>query len=575
MSKLNNPFEYDAAPNLTPELLLEWFIEDHNFSRFVESSRNVLINGERGSGKSMALIYNSLVYQKLRHTLKNEKFPPTYVGIYVPCNTALTHKEEYRLLPEVEQAILSEHNLAYGIGAAIAKDFSRMADDFSKEDQTFLLDEFAYLTGVSPTENQTPFGFLQRAIRDRIKTDQLQIGKGTGIDLVFETSSFYTLILPILSALKQTTLLENTHLSLLIDDAHDLNPYQRKILNSWLGYRDHTTFSFKVAIAGIHHYDMRTAFGGTILEGHDYITIDLEQPYQNKESGFGKFARDVVAKRLKNVGIELSIDEFFPESTSFGKEMVRYEKLTKDEAIEKGISPDNNKAINDYVYKYSRARYFQGRAAKASKPVYAGFDTLVHLSTGVIRHLLVPCYWMFEELQSNEVVNVDSNISSEVQSKIIHDRSEKLWEFIRNKLETQVEGCSKTDAEKLKQLLTKLAEHFRYRLANHKSEPRVLTFSISGYEQHLREELEPILRLAQKAQLLYVRSGPAKDGGGRENFYTPNRMLWPEYSLDVVGQHGRASLKAIDLINATQGRSIPTDRDELSVSEKQGGLFDA
>ncbi|MFZ3084282.1 hypothetical protein [Rhodoferax ferrireducens] len=574
MSKPTNPFEYDAAPNLAPELLVEWFIEDHNFSRFVESSRNVLINGERGSGKSMALIYNSLVYQKLRQTLKSETFPPSYVGIYVPCNTALTHKEEYRLLPEVEQAILSEHNLAYGIGAAIAKDFSRIADDFSREDQAFLIDEFAYLTGVKPTENKNPFGFLQRAIRDRIKTDQLQIASGNGVELSFEISSFYTLILPILTALKQTTLLQNTHLSLLIDDAHDLNPYQRKLLNSWLGYRDHSVFSFKVAIAGIHRYDMRTAFGGTILEGHDYITIDLEQPYQNKESGFGKFARDVVAKRLKNVGIELTIDEFFPESVSFRKEMDEYEKQTKKEAINKGVSPDNSKAINDYVYKYARARYFQERPAKANKPVYAGFDTLVHLSTGVIRHLLVPCYWMFEALQSNDEVNVNTYISSEVQSKIIHERSEKLWEFIRNKLETQVEGCGKTEAEKLRQLLTKLAEHFRYRLLNHKSEPRVLTFSISGYEQHLREELEPILHLAQKAQLLYVRSGPAKDGGGREDFYTPNRMLWPEYSLDVVGQHGRASLKAVDLINATQGRSIPTNSDDLHVPKQQGGLFD-
>lgn len=570
-----NPFEYDAAPNLAPELLVEWFIEDHNFSRFIESSRNVLINGERGSGKSMALIYNSLFYQKLRQSIKNEKFPPSHVGIYVPCNTALTHKEEYRLLPEIEQAILSEHNLAFGIGAAIAKDFLRITDDFSANDQALLIDEFAYLTGGTPTKDQSPFAFLQRAIRDRIKSDQVQLAKGNRVELNFETSSFYTLILPILSVLKQTDLLGNTHLSLLLDDAHDLNPYQRKVLNSWLGYRDHSIFSFKVAIAGIHHYDMRTAFGGTILEGHDYITIDLEQPYQNKDSGFGKFARDVIAKRLKNVGIDLSPDDFFPESSQFRREMDAYNASTREEAIRSGISPDNSKSINDYVYKYARARYFQARPAKANKPVYSGFDTLVHLSTGVIRHLLVPCYWMFEEFQSSTNETIDKIISSEIQSKIIHDRSAKLWEFIRNRLETQVEGCGKSEAEKLRQLLTNLAEHFRYRLLNHKSEPRVLSFSISGYDKHLREELEPILRLAQKAQLLYVRSGPAKDGGGRENFYTPNRMLWPEYSLDVVGQHGRASLKAIDLVNATQGHPIPTGTSiDAPIEKRQGGLFD-
>lgn len=569
-----NPFEYDAAPNLSPELLVEWFIEDHNFSRFVQSSRNVLINGERGSGKSMALIYHSLFYQKLRGKLKAETFPPSHIGIYVPCNTALTHKEEYRLLPEVEQAILSEHNLAFSIGAAIAKDFLQITKDFSQEDQAFLLDEFSYLTGITPTVGQTPFAFLQRSIRERIRIDQLRLAEGNEVTMDFETSSFYTLILPILAALKQTELLRNSHLSLLIDDAHDLNSYQRKILNSWLGYRDHSIFSFKVAIAGFHQYDLRTAFGGTILEGHDYITIDLEQPFQNKESSFGKFARDVVEKRLKNVGIELSIDQFFPESTTFRKELEECEKQTREEALKNGIPAENAKAINDHVYKYSRARYFQGRPAKANKPIYAGFDTLVHLSTGVIRHLLVPCYWMFEELRSTGTIKPDTVISSEIQSRVIHERSERLWEFIRKKLDTQVEGCGKTEAEKLRQLLTNLAEHFRWRLLNHKSEPRVLTFSISGYEGKMKDELEPILRLAQKAQLLYVRSGPAKDGGGREDFYTPNRMLWPEYSLDVVGQHGRASLKAIDLVNATQGRAIPTLNVQQTTSI-QGGLFDA
>lgn len=573
MPKHINPFEYDAAPNLSPELLIDWFIEDHNFSRFVESSRNVLINGERGSGKSMALIYNSISYQRLRHTIRNEAFPPAHIGIYVPCNTALTHKEEYRLLPDVEQAILSEHNLAYGIGAAIAKGFSEIEGEFSKEDKDFLLEEFAYLTDATPIENQSPFNFLQREIRNRIRQDQLQIAKGLNVEISFETSSFYTLILPILNALKKTGLLKKSHLSLLIDDAHDLNSHQQKTLNSWLGYRDHSVFSFKVAIAGLHHYNLRTSFGGTILEGHDYITVDLEQPFQNKESGFGKFARDVIARRLSNVGISLTPDEFFPENEAVRAEMKSYEILTRQEAIKNGLSEDNTKALSDYVYKYARARYFQDRPAKANKPTYSGLDTLVHLSTGVIRHLLVPCYWMYEELLSNEESSRSAVISPEIQSHVIHSRSETLWEFIRNKLETQVEGCGRSEADKLRNLFVKLAEHFRYRLLNHKSEPRVLSFTISGYDPHFQGQLEPIFRLAQKAQLLYIRNGPAKDNGGKEIFYTPNRMLWPEYGLDVVGQHGRASLKAIDLCNAMQGKSIPT-RSDGTESKMQVGLFD-
>lgn len=572
MDRKKNPFEYDAAPNLSPELLVEWFIEDHNFSRFVQSSRNVLINGERGSGKSMALIYNSIRYQKIRQSLKGEAFPNSHIGFYIPCNTALTHKQEYLLLPEVEQAITSEHFLAYGIGASIAKDCMAIADDFSESDNQSLVEEFSYLFGANPVPEQKPFVYLRRLIQSKLRQDQEKMAKGTLVETPDEPTSFYTFVLPILEALKNTTLLKDSHISLLIDDAHDLNSHQKKVLNSWLGYRDHSVFSFKVAIAGIRVYDLRTAFGGTILEGHDYITVDLEQPFQNKESGFGKFARQVIQKRLDNVGIETTPDEFFPESEAFVAAMAECGKIAKQRALEKGIPETDTKAINDYVFKYSRAIYFGERSPKAGRPTYAGFDTLVHLSTGVIRNLLDPCYWMFEEYQSTSGGDVLVSIPHDIQSKVVQDRSSTWWEFIRNKLDTQVEGCGKSESDKLRNLFTVLAEHFKYRLQNHKSEPRILTFVISQMTDEARQELEPILRLAQKAQLLYVRNGRSKDGGGREDFFTPNRILWPEYGLDVHGQHGRASMKATDLINAMRGIKIPTSSD-ISDDPRQAGLF--
>lgn len=338
-----------------------------------------------------------------------------------------------------------------------------------------------------------------------------------------------------------------------------MNPHQQKILNSWLGYRDHSIFSFKVAIAGLRYYDLRTASGGTILEGHDYITVDLEQPYQNKESAYGKFAREVIERRLQNFGISRTPEEFFPESEVFNRALAECEQRAREEAITMGYDPNDTKAIKDYVYKYGRAIYFRERSPKAGRPIYAGFDTLVHISSGVIRNLLDPCFWMYDELRSISGDAVPNSVSSDLQSHVILNRSTKLWEFIRNKLETQVEGCGASEAEKLRNLFIQLAEYFQYRLKHHKSEPRILTFIISQRTKETDSELDPILRLAQKAQLLYVRSGRSKDGGGREDYYTPNRMLWPEYGLDVHGQHGRASLKAADLIKALSGKPLAKD----------------
>lgn len=569
---LKNPFEFDAAPNLEPELLVSWFIQDFNHSRFLQSTRNVLINGQRGCGKSMALIYNSAPYQKLRAKIREEEFPQSSIGIYVPCNTPLTHKQEYRLLPEIEQAILSEHFFVYGIGISIAKDLNAIESEFSKEDLEYLRGEFAYLTSKPLPGEQSPFLFLKNVFREFLKKDQEMLAAGTDMHVEFDTNTFYTLILPILAALRETKLLKSVHISLLIDDAHDLNMHQRAILNSWIGYREHSVFSFKVAIAGMRHYDFRTAFGGSILEGHDYIAVDFDQPFQNDESDFGQFAREVVEKRLIDVGINKTADDFFPEGADFKAAITKYMDLATQKAQEKGIA--DTKSIGDYRYKYGRALYFRSRDNKANRPMYAGFSTLAHLSTGVIRNLLEPCYWMYEQLlsESGRGNNLPEMVPAHIQSSIILDRSDKYWEFIRTNLSRRIAGCSENDATKLVSLFTALCEHFVERLKKHESEPRVITFSISAYSELLKAELEPLLKLAEKAQLIYVRSGPKKKGGGREDFYILNRMLLPAYGLDAFGQHGRASIQAKYLVAAACGKPIP-----LGVAENeiiQGGLFD-
>ena len=73
--------------------------------------------------------------------------------------------------------------------------------------------------------------------------------------------------------------------------------------------------------------------------------------------------------------------------------------------------------------------------------------------------------------------------------------------------------------------------------------------------------LTPLLNIAQRAQLLYVREGPAKTLGRREPYYVPNRILWPSRGMDPHGQHARASIKAIHILKAGEGKAIPVSGD--------------
>lgn len=546
----NNPFEFDAAPNLDPRQLIDWYIENNNYSRFFQSTRNVIINGERGSGKSMTLIYQSVTYKQRRYEIHGPKidFPGDHLGIYIPCNTPLSAKEEYRLLEEVAGIQLSEASLTASIITNVAREFESTLHLFSAAECETLKAEFAFYLEVDLDErakNLSPFEFLRREGHARVRRQQRRITKLGGDDDIL-IDSFSNIVLPILASIRRCNALKQTHLSLLIDDIQDLNEYQQRLVNSWIGYRDHSIFSIKAAVAGLRNYSLRTTFGGALLEGHDYITVDLQRPIQNNQSEFGKFARDVVKRRLAQIEIKVSPEEYFPVNDAFVKRLEVAKRAAEAAAVERGYEPQT-KQYRDFVYKQKRAYYFRERDSKANKPMYSGFDTLVHLSTGVIRNLLQPCFYMYEKRTGQLGGKTPTIIPSDVQDEVVKDQSDKLWDFIEGSLERRVPSCSAEDARRIFRLFTRLAEYFRQRLLGHDSEPRVVTFVVSEKDHPSWSNLEPLLQLSERAQILYVRDGTSKRGGGRETYYVPNRMLWPRYGLDAHGQHGRASLRARDL----------------------------
>ena len=94
MNTMQNPFEYEAANNLRPEDIIDYYIEDFNFSRFIQSTKNIFLIGERGSGKTMALLYNSF---PIKYAIGKKEGRVTFekIGIHIPCNTPLFMKKEF------------------------------------------------------------------------------------------------------------------------------------------------------------------------------------------------------------------------------------------------------------------------------------------------------------------------------------------------------------------------------------------------------------------------------------------------------------------------------------------------
>ncbi len=558
-----NPFEYEAANNLRPEDIIEYYIEDFNFSRFIQSTKNIFLIGERGSGKTMALLYNSFpiqyAIQKKAGKVSFEK-----IGIHIPCNTPLFMKKEYLLIPvDYKQAIICEHYLVLSILYSIANTLSEIEDIVHETNdiKEKLYDEIEYVWDVQlDRTSPTFFDAIMRFVNREAITTQKRINAFDSDSFYESALSFSSSVLPFLQMMREINLMSETHFLLMIDDAHDMNEYQIKALNSWIAYRDHSLFSFKVATVKVDRPTHITSTGGSILEGHDFITVDMEQAYQNEETDFYKLSKQIVEKRLQRIGVNSTAEEFFPMNPSMEKDLEDCREQARKSAVEI-YGKEKTKAVSDYVYKYQRAIYFRNRSDRANKPPYSGFETIVDISTGVVRNLLDPCYWMYDSVMNTEKNSI-KYIVPKIQTNIIVERSQRMWNDLRAGLDKIVNNCNAEDAKHILCLFENLMALFSQRLKMDISEPRAIVFSISQTDTFPDQykSIISLLKIAQRAQYLYTRMGVAKDKGKQEVYYVPNRMLFPFYGLDPHGQYARVSLKTTDLYNAAfHNKSIPME----------------
>ncbi|MBR4912685.1 MAG: hypothetical protein IKZ54_07595 [Bacteroidales bacterium] len=560
---IHNPFEYEAANNLKQEDIIDYYIEDFNFSRFIQSTKNIFLIGERGSGKTMALLYNSFpiqyAIQKKAGIVSFEK-----IGIHIPCNTPLFMKKEYLLIPDdYKKAIICEHYLVLSILYSIANTLNEIEEIVNETNgiKENLFNELEYVWDIQlDRTSKTFYSAIMKFINREAITTQRKINAFDSDSFYENALSFSSSVLPFLQMMREINLLSKTHFLLMIDDAHDMNEYQIKALNSWIAYRDHSLFSFKVATVKVDRPTRITSTGGSILEGHDFITVDMEQAYQNEETDFYKLSKRIIEKRLERIGVSSTAEEFFPMNSSMQKDLERCREEARRIGMEK-YGEEKTKSVSDFVYKYQRAIYFRNRSDKANKPPYSGFETIVDISTGVVRNLLDPCYWMYDSVMNTEKNNIEY-ISPLIQTNIIIDRSQRMWDTLQSGLDKVVNNCSSEDAKRILNLFKNLMVLFSHRLKMEISEPRAIVFSISQTDAYPDKytSIISLLKIAQRAQYLYTRMGVGKDKGKQETYYVPNRLLFPFYGLDPHGQYARVSLKATVLYNAAfHNQSIPMD----------------
>jgi hypothetical protein len=581
MENYINPFKSERANALSDDEVLNFYIEDNTYARFIRSKRNIFLVGERGCGKTMALRYNSFGVLCKKAKKEGQDIDFSTIGIHIS-GSPILHKQEYLLLnDDFRRSITCEHFLVLSIVYEIAHSLCNVTEirETVKQESDRLFRDFEYILDVELREGYDFFTAVRNFTLHEAKLTQNKINGYDSDEFYENTMSFSSTIIPFIEIIKSISIFNNSHFLLMIDDAQTMNEYQIKTLNSWIAYRDHANFSFKVATTTVDRPKFITSTGGTILEGHDFTSIDMEKPFQNPDSDFYILAKKIIKKRLELIELnDVEAEDFFPENPEFTKDIKECGEAVRKEAEIKYVN-GTEKQINDYIYKYARAKYYRDRLeekkGKANMPPYSGFKMIVAVSTGIIRNLLEPCFFMFDLAFSNRNIDI-KEIAYAIQNQIIIAKSKELWKDIEDGLDRNVENCSSEQAKQIRQLFNHLMILFRNRLKTHKSEPRAITFTVSQKTTHEKayNQVQDLLDIARKSQILYTRTSRSKDDGILETYYIPNRLLFPSLGLDPEGQHARVSLKATDLWNAAQKNTPIPYGNENNTVKQQKTLFD-
>jgi len=558
-----NPFVFDRPNTITVENFINFYIKDHLYTRFLESTRNIILIGVRGSGKTSTLKYYSFPVQYV-NSKKTNKFD--IIGIYIPNKHPLLEKKEYLLYKENEkQNIVVEHFLCINIISSICDTFSDTYKhlEIDTELKNTILENLSYIFESTFIKSNTLFQSIKLFLNKESISSQKKLNNNNFESFIDFSFSFNNTVIPLLEQLKLIPKLSNSHFSLFFDDIQDLELSHKKIINSWISYRDNKLFSFKIATAEIKS-SFITLNGGVILEGHDFIKIDLTRRIFNKSSEFSLFAKNVIRKRLDIVGIDVDVEKFLPISKPFSEGIQEAKQKAKILAHKKYPNPTGTQ-ISDYVSKYGRAIYFREKHPKSNKPIYSGFETLVDISTGVIRNLLTPIFFMYEKQYSNKKHKKFTNIPENIQSEIIINRSDSFWEKIKN-IDSEIDNCPKTLSEYIFNFYSQLMIYLKKRIKEENiSEPRALNFIISSATDEEMIKINEILDISLKSTLLYKGMIGNKSTGVKIPLYIPNRLMLPAHGLDPHGQYSHFSITATAFLNAAyKNIEIPFFADEES-----------
>lgn len=494
-SLFNNPFVSCTARDMSYSDVMNYWCSPYECYKIseadlVSSVTPIIIEGARGSGKTMILKHLSFFCQK-------ETFSPNkildsiarsgYLGVYfrysADYNTlfdSLNRDTQYR-------EALFDNYFQLCIGLEIARILCSLDEEINSKNKENLYSSLANILNEKNINGAKSFaGWIERNIR--MQDDIIRKSQYTEYyelkNVVPKTFLFDVIAL----IQKNIPQLSQAMFIITIDEYENVGDYQR-VINTYIKQMEgkgNYTFRIGVRPEGIRDY-VTNISDEFLQEGRDYIRKQLIITSDDRTANYRNFVKNVIDKRISMVPIfgqnKISIEDLLGKRENYdweanyhvnnrkdhfvdalsGKsdeeqEIIRavisdksplieayfLMRLRRGESIEKirqirqdiasGSINDNTKKYRlDMRDKYKAALLFWLIDKYKAKKMYYGFYTYLYLSCGSIYDFIGLCRTVFDELESDYFARFEENplIHPVVQTRAAQKYAESQLEKVR------------------------------------------------------------------------------------------------------------------------------------------------
>lgn len=561
---MTNPFSVHPPEELTPRIIADNFVEIYTDFPKLQEPVNLFIHGPRGAGKSIMLRSLEHRVQKLLQKNSDDHLP--FFAVHIPIKRSFFGNPEYQRLKGWKATTVGEHLLCVHVVQylcdALFENDIKLANDVKQEILDLWEDcggSYDMPEGASGWNDYRDISRFFEREAGRVRQYYVRLPEQGEPDIYSGgLTGFNDFILLIVRRILDGNEISSDPVCFMVDDADNLPEDMQRVLNSWVSSRVASVVCFKVTTQ-LGYKTYRTIDGRIIESPHDFSEIDIGSVYTSNKGNFAKKINAIVAKRLQNAGIDSSPDDFFPldKAQARRKNEIWSEILDGKSELYVNLSGDGPSRIDDLAQRYTIPALMRERAKSKSAHTfsYAGLQSLIDLSSGVVRWFLEPATQMYHAVESETqerpkylpVKTQDSEISKwskEFREKLNADPGSTGQQSTDGSLHSV--GHSKESYGKLGNILDAIGWYCREQLLdNTASEQRFFSFTL---HDDPNEELQHVLNLGVRMGYLQKSDLASKSHfGGRRPRYILSRRLGPYYRLDVSGYAAHLSVTSHDL----------------------------